>query len=155
MCPNLDHGEAIRANVEIARGYSILFRIAGMLLQLHGHNSQSIMLQHTEHRPRSIGREVDICADKHRPTSAPRRHKKGSFAAEHEGFCAIFLAFGSAEHAPSEHYAKFATGMTEVAEDVSWSSNLDTTSVWTMWAAITRQLTTRGVLGNFCLEITS
>jgi hypothetical protein len=100
-------------------------------------------------------REVYICADKQRPTSAPRRHKKGSSAAEDEGFCEIFLAFGSAEHAPSEHYAKFATGMTEVAEDVSWSSNLDTTSVWTMWAAITRQLTTRGVLGNSCLKITS
>lgn len=27
--------------------------------------------------------------------------------------------------------------MTEVAEDVSWSSNLHTASVWTMWAAIT------------------
>lgn len=32
---------------------------------------------------------------------------------------------------------KVQAGMTEVAEDVSWSSNLDTASVWTMWAAIT------------------
>ena len=118
-----------------------------MAIQLHNSKSQSIMLQHPDTDIGEARREVDICADKQRPTSAPRRHKKGSYAAEDEGFCEIFLAFGTAEHAPSEHYAKFATGMTEVAEDVSWSSNLDTTSVWTMWAAITRQLTNAGHKG--------
>lgn len=129
----------------------MLFR---MVLQLHNNESQSIMLQHTGHRPRRQGVRSTYAQTSNALRQRHAATKKGSSAAEDEGFCENFLAFGSAEHAPSEHYAKFATGMTEVAEDVSWSSNLDTTSVWTMWAAITRQLTTRGVLGNSCLKIT-
>lgn len=95
---------------------------------------------HCKHRSRRTGRVRSTYArraqNKHRPTSAPPRHK-GSLAAQHEGFCANFLPFRIRGARAKRCYAKFATGMTEVAEDVSWSSNLHTASVWTMWAAIT------------------
>ena len=96
---------------------------------------------HWKHRSRSTAaREVYICAkgaEQASPYVSASAPQKGSLAAQHEGFCANFLPFRICGARAKRCYAKFATGMTEVAEDVSWSSNLHTASVWTMWAAIT------------------